>query len=151
MPMELHSPASFATARMWLQDCLANHQDSCPRKRAALLPSRVIDVGPEDGSREPFIYTSNRGEAGSYLALSHCWGQSAGYVTTALNLTSGMRELKLTELPCTIRDAISVTRSMGFKYLWVDSVCILQGSDAEAQADWLVESSCMRDWGPAQF
>ncbi|PMD57449.1 uncharacterized protein K444DRAFT_535357, partial [Hyaloscypha bicolor E] len=66
--------------------------------------------------------------------------------TTAINLTSGVRELKYTELPCTVKDAISVTRGMGFKCLWVDSICILQGSNAEAQADWLAESSCMRDY-----
>lgn len=66
-----------------------------------ILPSRVINVGPGDSSQEPFIYTSNRGEVGSYLALSHCWGQSAGYVTTAMNLASGASELKLNELPFT--------------------------------------------------
>jgi hypothetical protein len=61
MPMELHSPASFATARMWLQDCLANHKDSCHQKRATLLPSRVIDVGPGDGSQKP-LYIPAIGE-----------------------------------------------------------------------------------------
>ncbi|TGO69843.1 hypothetical protein BOTNAR_0006g00300 [Botryotinia narcissicola] len=50
------------------------------------------------------------------------------------------------ELPLTLKDAIEVTRRMGLKYLWVDSICILQGSDDAAQADWLLESSRMRDY-----
>ncbi|KAF7883897.1 hypothetical protein EAF00_011209 [Botryotinia globosa] len=50
------------------------------------------------------------------------------------------------ELPLTLKGAIEVTRRMGLKYLWVDSICILQGSDDAAQADWLLESSRMRDY-----
>ncbi|KAI8940311.1 hypothetical protein NX059_004007 [Plenodomus lindquistii] len=37
----------------------------------------------------------------------------------------------ITQLPATIRDAISVTINLGFTYLWVDSVCIIQDNEQD--------------------
>jgi hypothetical protein len=51
----------------------------------------------------------------------------------------------MTDLPQTIRDAVVITRRLGIRYLWVDALCILQGSDAPAKADWERESSKMAD------
>lgn len=42
-------------------------------------------------------------------------------------------------LPKTFQDAITVTRKLGFQYLWIDSLCILQ-DDLE---DWEIEASKM--------
>ncbi|KAH9210485.1 hypothetical protein DL95DRAFT_258640, partial [Leptodontidium sp. 2 PMI_412] len=41
----------------------------------------------------------------------------------------------------TFRDAIDITRYLGLRYLWIDSLCIVQ-DDAE---DWATESSLMSD------
>jgi hypothetical protein len=106
----------------------------------------VIDVGTRDGSQEPYIYISQKGESGAWLTLSHCWGKTATYVTNQYNLASGSRSLPYTDPPPTFKDAIKVTRLLGFRYLWIDSICILQGSDTEAQKDWLAESRRMRDY-----
>ncbi len=53
------------------------------------------------------------------------------------------QSISLSQLPRTIQDAIRITRYMGLKYLWVDSLCILQGTDKVAQQDWLAESCKM--------
>ncbi|KAF5962278.1 hypothetical protein FBULB1_14341 [Fusarium bulbicola] len=45
------------------------------------------------------------------------------------------------DLPKTFRDAVSLCRYLGIPYLWIDSLCIIQG-DAE---DWARESSRMLD------
>lgn len=47
------------------------------------------------------------------------------------------------ELPKTIRDAITVTRRLGMQYLWVDALCILQGTDPRAREGWSMESAKM--------
>jgi len=39
----------------------------------------------------------------------------------------------------TFQDAISVTRHLGFKYLWIDSSCIIQ----DDEQDWKKESVAM--------
>lgn len=42
-------------------------------------------------------------------------------------------------LPATFRDAIAVTRSLGYQYLWIDSLCIIQ----DDRHDWGVEAEQM--------
>lgn len=47
--------------------------------------------------------------------------------------------MNLSELPPNFRDAIHATRKLGFRYLWIDSLCIIQDS----VEDWLTESAVM--------
>ena len=50
-----------------------------------------------------------------------------------------LEEIKLRLLPQTFRDAIHITRKLGYQYIWIDSLCILQ----DDQEDWTHESSTM--------
>ncbi|PVH84958.1 HET-domain-containing protein, partial [Cadophora sp. DSE1049] len=43
------------------------------------------------------------------------------------------------DLPLTFRDAVKITRQLGFRYLWIDSLCIIQDSSE----DWQAESTAM--------
>ncbi|KAF4986226.1 hypothetical protein FGRMN_10938, partial [Fusarium graminum] len=43
--------------------------------------------------------------------------------------------IEMTHLPRTFRDAIKVTRAIGCPYLWVDSICIVQGPDGDFQQE----------------
>ena len=40
--------------------------------------------------------------------------------------------LPMPYLPVNFRDAITITRALGYRYLWIDALCILQDS----QTDW---------------
>ena len=80
-------------------------------KASRPLPSRIIDVGPADGSQAPRIYISKKSEVGSWLILSHCWGQGRRYVTNTSNLASGVRSLPYDELPSVFKDAITAWAS----------------------------------------
>jgi hypothetical protein len=75
-----------------------------------------------------------------YIALSYCWGfqQSQPCLTasTAEDLKNGV---PLVSLPQTVQDAIFLTRKLGCRYLWIDSLCIFQ-DDTE---DWEKQSSTM--------
>jgi hypothetical protein len=110
------------------------------------LPTRLVDVSPKL-ERDIVKLVSpleddNLGNPTSvrYAALSYCWGMEPFLVTTSSNIKSMQQSISLSQLPRTIQDAIRVTRSMGLRYLWVDSLCILQGTDTAAQQDWLSES-----------
>jgi hypothetical protein len=63
--------------------------------------------------------------------------------TTRANLESHKRGILEASLPKTIRDAISVMRELGIRFLWVDALCIIQ--DSLNGEDWHAEASKMRD------
>jgi hypothetical protein len=50
------SLSNLKLAAFWLQDCLGNHA-KCRKRSLSLppLPKRVVDVGPSDGSTDPFL------------------------------------------------------------------------------------------------
>ncbi|EKJ69140.1 hypothetical protein FPSE_10684 [Fusarium pseudograminearum CS3096] len=55
-----------------------------------------------------------------------------------------IRGLPFSQLPKTIQDAIVFTRKLGFRYLWVDALCILQSEgphDTSHQEDWSHETT----------
>jgi hypothetical protein len=49
------------------------------------------------------------------------------------------RGIFVEELPKTFRDAVIVCRRLGVRYLWIDSLCIMQ----DRTSDWLHESDQM--------
>ncbi|KAJ3575648.1 hypothetical protein NPX13_g3965 [Xylaria arbuscula] len=65
-----------------------------------------------------------------YVALSYVWGGSA----TLTALKDNIESLKIpgslaegnTKIPKTIRDAMAFVQILGERYLWVDSLCIVQ-------------------------
>lgn len=69
----------ISTAQAWLDDCMANHSECRVKRLPAagggeieqkpFFPTRLIDVGPKDGSQEPFLEESEH-RRGAYLTLS---------------------------------------------------------------------------------
>lgn len=65
---------------------------------------------------------------GDWTALSHQWGTGRQFCTTVLNKDdSDHTEMDFDKLPPTFKDAVEVTRAIGCDYLWIDSLCIVQG------------------------
>ena len=91
------------------------------------LPKRLIDVG-FNGDLAIRLYIPEKGERSKYIALSYCWGGPQSLTTTSETLKSRLQGISPTALPQSILDAIKVTRKLGFRFLWVDSLCILQDS-----------------------
>lgn len=121
--------------------CLEQHRGTCPYTTTSKMPTQVVDVGPDDGSQSPRLYFT-RGQRGRWISLSHCWGQSSHFITDSQNLAERQKGMSLNDLPPTFRDAVEVTRRLGQRYLWVDSLCIIQ----DAREDWVQESSRMREY-----
>lgn len=67
-----------------------------------------------------------------YVALSYVWGGIQSYRTLRSNVSAhlihGGLEKVFHKLPKVIRDTIDLVRRLGFQYLWVDSLCIIQDS-----------------------
>ncbi|KAL8787745.1 MAG: hypothetical protein Q9213_002065 [Squamulea squamosa] len=75
------------------------------------------------------------------MTLSHRWGTASFLKLTHSNLADLVKGFSIADLPQTFQDAIFVARRMGCKYLWIDSLCIIQDS----REDWLHEAGLMRE------
>jgi hypothetical protein len=106
------------------------------------LPTRVVDVG--NSCRDPYLYITH-GEMGRFASLSHRWGPPQmsfkRLTTTQNNLSEHCERIELDKLPQTFRDAINITRELGLRYIWIDSLCIVQDSPE----DWTFEVNRMTD------
>ncbi len=120
-----------------MNDCTNLHKD-CTSSKLSKLPTRVIDVGKLNGSKNPKLFVSNETE-GDYVALSHCWGGVISPLLTTENLIEFQTSITFSNLPANFRDAIIITRELGIQYLWIDSLCIIQNS----KLDWDIESKKM--------
>jgi hypothetical protein len=74
-----------------------------------------------------------------YTALSHCWGKQQVITTTLATLSSRKEGIPWKELSKTFQDAICITRKLGYGYIWIDSLCIIQND----HLDWETEAKNM--------
>ncbi len=112
-------------AKQWTQECVSSHP-KCAYKPGP-LPKRVLHVGTATSHSRLYV---SQGEKAEYVTLSHCWGPPESHPPKVLESTaeSAIASLPLASLPKTFQDAILITRQLGIRYLWIDSLCILQDS-----------------------
>jgi hypothetical protein len=88
------------------------------------------------------VVETEPGQVGQYVALSYCWGAcKLPFRTTSLNLERHRQGFRFARLPTTLQDAIMIARFLGYNYIWIDCVCIIQG-DGD---DWAREAARMTD------
>lgn len=87
------------------------------------------------------IETSGTNLEGHWVALSHCWGKMENHPvrTTRQTLAQHLEHIPISSLPKTFQDAIVATRALGVRFLWIDSLCIVQ----DDENDWWRESQMM--------
>ncbi|KAH8679089.1 heterokaryon incompatibility protein-domain-containing protein [Tricladium varicosporioides] len=131
------SEAIYQLVTHWMAICHSQHAGICKSSQdePPPLPSRVIDVGLPTGSGDPRLFISE-GHRAHYVTLSYCWGTSLNLRTELGTLESFQKSIPFQKIPKTIQDAVKVTKKLGIRYLWVDTLCILQDSTE----DWLREA-----------
>jgi hypothetical protein len=124
----------------WLKICEEEH-DICnmSSKPDGPMAARLLQVLPKDCLR--LVATQDllpREQV--YTVLSHVWGEAdIECKTTRHKLEQCRVRIHCEDLPVTFREAIQITRSLRINYIWIDSLCIVQG-DAQ---DWECESAKM--------
>lgn len=142
---ESGGPTHLGIVQHWLNHCDKKHQ-RCKLSRhlkdgARRLPTRLIDVG-DPGADTVKLWETSADDRGEWIAMSHQWGDiKHHFSTTRTNLPEYLAGIGVKHLPATFKDAIIVTRALGHKYLWIDSLCIVQGHDG----DFITESKRMED------
>ena len=122
-------------ARKWMRDCVHWHGDACDwllTSHDAAMPAnfRLLDCVERRLVQAP--------PDARYLALSYVWGRAKVFRLTTANKSElenpgGLREV-WDLLPLTIRDAIRVTSKLGCRYVWIDSLCIVQDDNADKRS-----------------
>ena len=105
--------------------------------KSTMLPKRVVDLGVDDGDlRRDLRLLETDGESAAYVALSHCWVNRDILTTSRSSLAAHLMSIPFSAIPLAFQEASMVCRWLGVRYLWIDSLCILQGdwSDWEDQA-----------------
>ncbi|KAF4493514.1 serine threonine kinase [Fusarium agapanthi] len=126
----------------WIQDCDLHHPQCHPADRSRVqVPTRLIEVSQVDGEsskvflREAVNAQCPTGGELRYIALSHPWGNGKEhdhFCTTKDNLDGRLNAgIDIKDFPNTFRHAIEVTRALSVPYLWIDSLCIVQGPDGD--------------------
>lgn len=125
----------FDEIKGWINLCMdrAEGHEGCHRQEPT-LPTRVVDVT----TNPPKVILSH-GRTEPYIALSHCWG---GPIRTRLLHENKAKFINdgISEdiLPPTFKDATFVTRRLGFQYLWIDALCIVQDDDKDWEREALL-------------
>ncbi|KAK7454787.1 serine/threonine protein kinase [Colletotrichum acutatum] len=135
---ETGSPEQFVLLNEWLRVCDEQHSHGVDDRTE--LPTRVLDVGIDpnstirlcDGKSLPLE---------RYTALSHCWGvnSQAQVRTLKENINVFRKQIDFGILPKSFQDAVKITRALGLRYLWIDSLCIIQND----KQDWAFEATRM--------
>ncbi|GAP89888.1 putative het domain-containing protein [Rosellinia necatrix] len=138
---------SSHAAFRWFQDrldrCIRGHSLCKTPYRSGQLPSRVLDLGSLPGAfPDPDAdvrLIESKGFRGRYVCLSYCWGGTIDIRLTKDRYESYTRGIDWAILPQGYRDAIHLTRKLGVRYIWIDSLCITQ----DDEDDWREQASNM--------
>lgn len=120
-------------AQQWITNCDNNHAKESPRINQP-MPKRVLDVGNRTSLRRIKLFETN-GAFGTYTTLSWRWGAPNTQLTTKkATIDTRIAGIPWRTLPRTFQDAVTITRNLGYQYLWIDALCIIQ-DDLEDKAD----------------
>jgi len=130
----------------WLRNCQETHE-TCQsyggsKEGRDSLPKRVLDVSPPKGQLRLYEpHNEPHNEKSQYICLSHRWGESQPLSTTRENIEDLKRNIEWGAIPQLFKDAITVARRLGVRYLWIDSLCIVQ----DDRQDWEEQAPLMCD------
>ncbi|KAL2067486.1 hypothetical protein VTL71DRAFT_1911 [Oculimacula yallundae] len=138
------SKQSILQVEKWLHTCLTTHRECRSQIDTGWLPSRLLDLeGQSSWSQISLISTAQFScpPPVPYATLSHCWGKAQILTLTIENKSALEAGIPIQSLPRSFRHAVSVAKRLDIRYLWIDSLCIIQNSSH----DWESESLRMGD------
>lgn len=123
----------------WLEDC-RSHRFTCPNEDPRDLPTGVLELSGTCAA--PMVHlTETNGKKDRYIALSHCCGPVAKrpLCTTHANFAAHLDNIPFERLPKTFQDTVILALGLNIRYVWIDSLCIVQ----DDLLDWHSEAKDM--------
>ncbi|KAM0123307.1 hypothetical protein ACHAP3_011235 [Botrytis cinerea] len=141
---EVHRPISDVAdkARAFISRCVEGHAQCKARMNSTYYPTRLLELSEFTAK---IIHPLIDGAIGPYVALSYCWGPKPNFIRlTASNRDELQAGIPLDYLPIAFQEAINLVKILGYRYIWIDSLCIIQ-EGADSVDDWTRESATMGD------
>ncbi|KAL2061000.1 hypothetical protein VTL71DRAFT_9052 [Oculimacula yallundae] len=136
-PNEFRLSSLLQLGQQWLHKCRTEHF-TCNNQNPNFRPTRLLEI--VDKHRGRIMSSEELIASQQYATLSHCWGKSRILTLTTSNIDQLKSGIKLSELPTSYQEAILVCNKFGYRYIWIDSLCIIQDSIE----DWHTEAMAMR-------
>lgn len=133
------SDETFSLARSWLNTCLGTHHGcKANAQNKTFRPRRLLKVGVSSGRLSIKLCTTEEASTSvelQYLTLSYCWGEGNHLKLTQATEEVFYERIPLEDLPRTLLDAAIITRRLGYTYLWIDALCILQDCPIDMEGE----------------
>lgn len=129
----------LAQIESWYLECSKRHSKCITYPdmvtQGSKLPSRLLDLHGDKVKLECNVKSLSKLK---YTTLSHMWGPdpNACLQLTQSRLRDFESDIPSSLLPTKYLEAIRIARALGFRYIWIDSLCIIQDSDE----DWKKEA-----------
>jgi hypothetical protein len=137
------SDASLERMRSWIENCKRDHEicGKKPYESVSRYPARLLDVSRAEGE-SGVIFLVSAAEINQqhnnppYATLSHRWKPENPYVTIKSTEQKHAQEgIQTKSLPRTFREGSITAKKLGLRYLWIDSLCILQDNIADKERE----------------
>lgn len=148
IPSNTGDPEVLKLALEWLTSCESNHEtcgkiEQSPTTKR-YYPPRLLNIAPASADVYHLLINEDASFDGTgYVTLSHCWGENPSFLTlTSENVADLQHGVLSSSLPKSFVDSIQISRKLGFRYIWIDSLCVIQ-SGPGSDADWQIHSATM--------
>ena len=131
------SEEAFSRASRQSQECTLQHA-TCNGAGSGRLPTRLLDLSTFNSDQDVRLH-ERQNETAQYICLNHCWGSYHPLKLEKATLEVFKSRISWNPLPLDFQDAISFARKLGVKYIWIDSLCVIQ----DDRDDWERESANM--------
>lgn len=141
---------SVAHAKSWLDECTHTHH-ACRQQPTSTkaLPTRLVDIRPDEVAGGS-IRIVNGAQLGlnpgpiDYVSLGYLWDQNEPTLSTD-RLKAMQDKIPRDVLPRALNEAINAADRIGYRYIWVDSLCVLQDSEEDKERECLATAAVYRN------
>ncbi|KAL5405542.1 hypothetical protein PMIN03_008399 [Paraphaeosphaeria minitans] len=122
--------------REWIKNCAETHENCNNHRKSNFVPTRLVDLGMENTNMVRIVNTAKKNITGPYLTLSHSWGPPTFLQLRRENEIELMGQgVGISKLTTNFQQAISVAKFIGIRYIWIDSLCIMQGPGGDFKSE----------------
>ena len=130
------SSQTFAQIGDWISSCRCLPIRRQSDEKSGFRPTRLVDLLTEYDDETMTVRLAADLDVTSYVCLSCCWGGDHEMILRANNMqeTSAWK-FSVSSMPVVFREAFAIARGLGFRFLWIDGLCIVQDDPIDKERE----------------